>query len=74
MNYDKLAGCGPLRGLAPLGPLKSIQIYKKKKNKNLRKRIPTSVLGHMKKVWIFELFQNHTPPGGVNSKKYFEIW
>ena len=29
MNYDKLAGCGPLRGLAPLGPLKSIQIFKK---------------------------------------------
>ncbi len=26
------------------------------------------------KVWIFEFFQNYTPPGGgVNPKKYFEV-
>ncbi len=25
----------------------------------------------MKKVWIFELFQNYTPPGGGQLKKVF---
>ncbi len=41
--------------------------------KMCRKRIPPSVLGHMGKVGIFEFFQNYTPPGGVNPKKYFEV-
>ena len=46
---------------------------RKRCRKRCRKRIPPSVLGHVGKVWIFEFFQNYTPPGGVNQKKYFEV-
>ncbi len=44
----------------------------KKCRKRCSNRIPPSALGHMGKVLIFEFFQNYTPFGGDNPKKYFE--
>ncbi len=71
-----LTGCGPLRGpkktvrwpvdwhCSPRPTHWKVCKFEKKQKmrKRCRKRIPSSILGHIRKVRIFEFSQNYTPP------------
>ena len=62
---------GPVTGLAPLCP--NFQLKNQKICKRCRKRILSSILGHMGKVLFFEFFQNYTPPGGSTKKNILRL-
>ena len=75
----------PYTGIAPLGPLKSIQITQKAIKINLNtslvaqkvpQKVPQKDSAPSWAIWgkfgFFEFFQNYTPWGG-QAKKYFKV-